>query len=347
MQDAPNSLPEQPASDTPNGTAPATESSAPATAARAPRGWKQWVLYFFAGLGVLVLALVVLAVVQSHKKPVKVSIDGDEMINQVMLNTYGKYSQNQGGWLYVGPGNITYLMQVVQRAKPTDSPLGDELYFVASGEPVDKELRGLTMTGLFLVKADADAKDGSLVQISSAFNTDYGNRALRAEDVKFEALSQSAWGWVLKTHTVEGRDQSIYNLVLAPLDDNIQQLARFPAQLLVKPELGCAHAEQAYREFLARQTRLEQGVAAASPASAASDSADSEETDTLEEEPPTRCSDAQWSYRTEAVPAEGFVSILVTGGGMVEGEARAKKTVKLVFDHNKKVYLVPDELSGL
>ena len=114
--------------------APAT----PVHPARPPRRWGRVVLYVLATVGALALALIALAywlhTKDAHKR---VTIDEEAVIDNVMGETYGKYSAAKKGWLYVGEDNVTYLMRVVQQAKIPDGAAGDELYFVASGAAVN------------------------------------------------------------------------------------------------------------------------------------------------------------------------------------------------------------------
>lgn len=311
---------------------------------RASRWWK-WPVRLLAGIGALSLVVIGLAVAVAPGKSEPTRFSADEMIDQIMLRTYGKYSEAEKGWMYVNEHRQAYVMRVVHRAKIVDDAGNEELYFLASGDFVDTGSHA-PITGAFKVMADPEKADGSLVEISEPFMDGFGRGALSASDIRFEALSDKTFGWVLKArdHWLgEDAGSSVTNVVLAPNAQTVAVVASFPAMLKVEVGDGCAAAQAQYADW--QQARS--GQAAAAPSSPASDAASDDEAESNEEEdgPPLRCTDATFSYKTGPVPEDGFVTFTVTGNGPVNGENLSSKTWKLVFDHKSFSYLVPEELA--
>ena len=359
-------LPESPADAEPAPQPVEQPADAPLVIAekRRPR-WRKWLFYALATLGALAVLLIVLVLaLVHHDHTTAPAIDRDAQVDGVMTAAYGRYSETDKGWLYVEPGNkTTYLMQVVQRAKvelPDTGVKGNTaLYFVASGRPVVPNGNDSDhVLGLFVVQPDASRPDNALVQISDPTSRLDGYKAVAAEDIRFEVLSKDTWGWVFKaTRNRDMRDGAVQvdDLLYAPHDGRIELLAKFPASGLYNEKSGCTTPEAARiaDAKLDAQAEADAASAAAAAASAASAAAsDNEESNEGEgegegeERPVANCLDYAWTYRTSALPADGFVDFVVTGGGLVNGEQRPIKGTKLVFDPKSFTYLVPETLQG-
>lgn len=313
--------------------------------------WRKWSVRLLAVFGALSIAVIALAFFASRHKSEPAKFSADEMIDQIMLSTYGKYSESERGWMYVDEARHTYVMRVVHRAKIVDAAGNEELYFIASGDYLAQGSRE-PITGAFKVMADPAKSDGSLIQLSKPYMQGIGDAALSPESIRFEALSNKTFGWVLKARSnFVGQDAdgtTVTNIVLAPNADTIAEVANFPAQLHVEVAHGCAAAQARYADW--HQAQASGGAAAAAHAAstaASASEAEEEESDVGDEEPPLRCSDATFTYKTDTVPEDGFVSFTVTGNGPVNGETLSSKNWKLVFDHKSFTYLVPDGLRQL
>ncbi|KQW88569.1 hypothetical protein ASC94_24480 [Massilia sp. Root418] len=262
----------------------------------------------------------------------RITIDEAAVIDSVMASNYGKYSIAKKGWLYVGEDNRTYLMRVVQQARLQDGADGDELYFIASGASTT-EGDEVGLYGVFYVRPNA-AGDG-LSEISNpAIHA--GTRAVQPEDVRFEALSENLWGWVVKTRDGENPADVravTRNVVLAPHGDQIATLAEFLAAAEHTPPDGCAEAQARYDRYQAEQTA----------AAAAATDADDPHTE-AEYEEPLRCEKRRWSYRTATVSGNVPVPFTVSVSGSMNGSAVEAKSWKLMFDTKSYSYNVPDEL---
>lgn len=311
------------------------------------RSIKRYVIYFFALLGALALGLVAFAIYQGSKIAVKAQIDDAQTIDVVMTRNYGKYSEQHKGWLYVGEGNRTYVMRVVQQAKPEDVQTGDQLYFVASGTPLDGNAGALY--GVFQVRLEEGSKDGTTVEISSPFRYE-GDVAVTPERVKFEALSTHVWAWVIKVQ--EGADKkdwpvSVRNVVLSPRDGDIVQLASFNASFEYDPGVPCEEANRLYAEYNNPTSKI--APAKSENANVDKNKPDQEKVETEETEAeydqPVRCNDAKWTYRTDPISGQAFTPITVTRKGVLDGQKLADKTWKLIFDSKSYVYILPDELA--
>lgn len=337
-----NTPPEE-TTDTATGVLPAARATQPV--------WRKLPLYFLAVCGVLFIALLVYSYITSKSAIIKVTIDTDQTIDLVMTRNYGKYSLDQRGWLYVGEGNRTYLMRVVQMAKPADGPLGDELYFVASGTPLDGAPGAIY--GLHLVRADATSHDGSIVEISAPYNVD-GDLPLKPENVRFEALSDNLWAWVIKVQDgfdPKKTDVVVRNKVYAAHDQQIALLASFNASRKRVPEVSCEEANLLFQAWydqqnapLPRSSSAASSVASSAVANQVGSDDDDADDDELESEPPPRCQNASWTYRTAAVTDSSVVALTVTSKGVIDGSEVEERRWKLVFDPKSYTYIVPIEL---
>jgi hypothetical protein len=311
------------------------------------RAWGRYVMYMLAALGLLLIALVLFIIVREKTGPKRATIDESEVIDTVMTRTYGKYSDEKKGWLFVGQDNRTYLVHVIQQAKPQDGPKGDELYFVASGAPLDGEAGGVY--GVFQVRAGTSKEDkGSLVEVSSPYEYD-GSVAVAPEAVRFEALSDNLWGWVIKVqHNTDPKlgTVDVKNVVLAPHGDAIVTLAAFKASRETDPGMSCAEANQKYQEFMQASADAESLTSTPEgETAAAAETAEPEELPDPEEAiPPTRCDKASWSYSTAAAMGHTPGPLAITVKGMLDGAQQPSKTWKVVFDTKGFLYNVPAEL---
>jgi hypothetical protein len=339
------------------------ESSAPPSLAslprRAPR-WRRALLYVFALIGVLAVGVVGWVYYQSRAPrgidPASVSMD--ELIDQTMAKHYGLYVANLKGWVQVDPqSHASYLTRVIHRVKmeaqdTSGHTVLDAVYFLASGERLGAQGMQARRLGLFLFRPDASSRTPKLIEVADPHHQIYTLSAVRPEDVRFEALSSDTFGWVVKL--VRAADAAptsrfITNLVLAPRGDGFAELASFPARAEYSLEIGCARAAAEYRMAQDQAVR-EQQARGARAASGASEAEEDEEEGphhaNEEDEGPgvDMCSDATWTYKTGDV-GDGFVDLIVSGGGLVNGQQIPKKTYKLIFDPKSNSYVVPDELN--
>ncbi len=322
---------------------PPSGSAAPLPPKAPKKRWLRYVLYTLSVLGVLLLALVAIVMYENSKKPKNVAIDETEMIDSLMSSNYGKYSDEHKGWLYVGEGNRTYVVRVVQQAKPSDGPHGDELYFVTSGKPLDGEPGALY--GVFQVRAGEKEEAGKLFQISSPYRYE-GTVPLTPENVRFEALSDDLWAWVIKVQ--DGADPKlatvmVNNVVLAPHGDNIAVLAWFRASLASDPGIDCAAAETRYKSWANGESHPD--AAATEGETATPEPAEEHEHAEESDAVPLRCNDAHWAYRTAPVAGAVPVPLTVTAKGVRDGVKMPEKTWKLVFDSKAFSYHVPEALT--
>ncbi|HEX7646750.1 MAG TPA: hypothetical protein VF450_05005 [Noviherbaspirillum sp.] len=297
---------------------------------------RRFLVYTLALIGVLALVTVAVAFWQTRDSP-KFTINENNMIDSVMLRTYGKYSDEHKGWLYVGNGNRTYVMRIVQQAKiESEGMVGDELYFVASGTPVDG-LSG-TVYGVFQIRSDGKPTNASAIEVSSPFI--YAEAVpINPENIHFEVLSQRNWGWVIKVKY--GTDPKagpvhVVNQIYTPRNNDIALLGAFNASYEYDPGIDCAEANRKYDEWLNRDRKPE--------AAEQEESNNSPDTNNEDEEP-RRCSKAKWTYKTGNSSSDAFVPIMVTGKGILEGKPVAEKTIKVMFDNKSFVYLIPNELT--
>lgn len=318
---------------TPANQPPAQPDQQPASGAaqraRPRRRWLKVLLYLLAAFGLVTLLLLAVGVYRhatTDAPPPRVEIDEAAVIDNVMSETYGKYSAARKGWVYVDDNNVAYLMQVVQQTKIPDDPAGDELYFVASGVAVDGSDNA--RFGAFYVRPTVP-HDGNLTQ--SSMQVRYASTvAVRPEQVYFEALSDKLWGWVIKTQT--GADASIapitvMNNVLAPHDDGIAMLGEFMAARDFDPGIPCAEAKAAWDIYNATTTP------------------DVEGEDIEEAEEPLRCDKRRWTYRMGVVNGSIPVPITVTAGGLEDGQPVEARKWKVMFDPKSFTYTIPPELA--
>ncbi len=301
----------------------AAAAATPVRPARPRRRWGRIVLYVLATVGVLALALIALAYYLNAKEAHKrVTIDEAAVIDSVMGETYGKYSAAKKGWLYVGDEDVTYLMRVVQQAKIPDGADGDELYFVASGNDVNGGTNALY--GVFYVHPNGKA---GLAQENTQIRYP-STTAIRPEQVRFEALSENLWGWVVKTRddADPGYPVTTTNTVLAPHDGQIAVLAEFIAGRDAVPDESCEDAKKAWDDWeaLMAQAREDESIDGT--------------------EPPTRCDKRRWTYRTATVNGNIPVPITVTAGGTLDGKPVEARSWKLMFDPKSFTYTIPDDL---
>lgn len=302
-----------------------TPAAAP-PAARPRRRWRTFLLYLLAAIGLAAVVLLGLGwYAHSKGRAERVTIDEAAVIDSVMTDTYGKYSAAKKGWLYVGDDNTAYLMRVVQQVKIPDNPDGDELYFTASGAAVDGSENALY--GVFYVHP-SHAKDGGLEQANTQIQHASAH-AVRPEQVRFEALSDTLWGWVIKAETDAGREvgaQTTTNTVLAPHGDGMAVLGEFLAARDASLD-DCAEAKATWDGWKAHTLP------------------DVEEKDYEAMDEPMRCDARRWTYRTDTVNGSIPVPIRVTLGGTRDGQPVKPHTWKLVFDPKSYTYTIPDELT--
>ena len=296
----------------------ATEHGARPAPKRTGRTAFKALLYVLATVGLLVLAVVGYAIFDNHRNPPKerLTIDEAAMVDSLMTSNYGKYSASKKGWVYVDEENNTYVMRVIQQVRLQDRADGDELYMIASGEQVGG---GLGLYGAFHVRPGSGSEGSGLVEISSPFEVT-GPQGIKPEQVRFEALSENLWGWVIKTADFEEprHGDFVRNRVLAPHDGRIATLAEFPASSTSDPGIDCAEAKARHDEFMKQEEP--------------------------EYDPPARCDKRRWTYSTGVVNGAVPVPITVTTGGSLDGQPVEVKKYKLVFDSKSFSYNVPAEL---
>lgn len=289
--------------------------------ARPPRRWGRVVLYVLAAVGALPLAFIALAwYLGRNGARERVTIDEATVIDNVMGETYGKYSASKKGWLYVGDDDVTYLMRVVQQAKIPDGAEGDELYFVASGADVSGAENAVY--GVFYVHPDGKAglaQENTQIRYSSA-------AAVRPEQVHLEALSENLWGWVVKTKDAAGPGYPVTttNTVLAPHDNQIAILGEFIGARDAVPDTSCEDAKAAWDAWEKEMSSGDENV------------------ETVE--PPLRCDKRRWIYRTATVNGNIPVPITVTAGGTLDGKPVEARSWKLMFDPKSFTYTIPEDL---
>jgi hypothetical protein len=332
---------------------------APAAAARPKRAtWRKVLLYVFATFGllaILLVAVVAFMVLRDKKVPAPV-LTRDAVVEESMTRNYGKYSEQQQGWLFVEPSSKnTYVMQVLQRAQvevPSDTMTGvTAVYFLVAGTPASKNDDHRSLLGLFMIAPDTKAHDGTLTETADAFHTIDGDVPVTAQDVRFEALSKDTWGWVVKITRANAPSSMgahlVDDVVFAPHEGSMTTLATFPARGVFTAADGCEKA-QALRDGVtqaasAAAVASAPADAASAPAPAASEPEEGDEGESGDDIP-IGCTNASWTYKTGDVPADGFVTFSVTGGGKVNGDDVPVKTYKLVFDPKSFTYLLPADM---
>ena len=356
-------------------TAPETSTTpaadpAPVAAKPSPSRWRKWLLYVFATLGALALVLIVVIAIAiaRDKKTTAPTLSRDAVVDESMTRNYGKYSESAQGWLYVDPATKSpYVMQVLQRAQvdvPSETMTGvTAVYFLVSGTSTESANK-TSLLGMFRIQPDIAAHDGTLTETALPVREVLSDTPVTAQDVHFEALSKDTWGWVVKMRRNVPDQPAVRivdNVVFAPHDGQIATLATFPASGLFTAADGCERA-QAVRDGPAEgqeapATEVQLAASGTAPASAASSAAapasasasepDSEhegDDEGEEQSVPYGCFDASWTYGTGDVPADGFVTISVKGGGTVNGAEIPVKTYKLVFDPKSFTYVLPQDM---
>lgn len=323
-------------------TTPSSSPETPPTeSAAARRGWKRYLVYALAVMGVLFVALMG-AVFYSSWKDAHAPIPETATIEATMTEVFGRYSDEHKGWLYVSDSKRSYVMRVVQQASIDDKRAGDGLYFIASGTPLD-ETPG-TLYGVFHLYKDA-AQNGALQREASLYEYE-DVQPLTPDRVRFEALSKQQWAWVIKEVNgleEEGSTQFITNVMLAPHDGGIKELARFTAQIKTTPAGGCAKAEADFAEWQ-RAIQDKNKAIPTKPAASEAEGEEDPEEEVDEVEAPSCCEDLHWTYRTDA-PKEGSVTPLyITRKGLSEGQAQPDKTWKALFDTKSFEYRLPPDL---
>lgn len=296
-------------------------------------------IYIFAAVGLLFSVLI--AVMALRDKPqIPRSFDANEAIDGVMTRNYGKYSETQKGWLYVDEeSHANYLVTVVQQKK-VDGKEGDELYLVTSGRAIDGDD---TFYGVFQLRY----RDGQLYEYGDPRRPS-DTTPVTPELVHFEALSADVWGWVVKTTINEGavgeHFTSTKNTVLAPRNEQIVVLTEFNSAFKV---LGSGDCKETESQFAAWQKARSEKKTAATEAESAPETA-SEEADGDDDIVPPRCTQLQWTYRTDPVTDTTFTPLYISRkAGTQEGLQVEAKTWKVMFDPKSYTYLLPEELKNV
>lgn len=299
------------------------------------RKWGRYVLYPLAVLGVLLIALLVAAFIKANSEPQLIKIDETASIDEAMTRTYGKYSAEKKGWVYVDETNEPFLVRVIQQARIEAVGASDELFFAVSG--VALKSNGRNFYGVFQIRADSKP-GGGLVEVSSPFRYE-SDVPVTPEKVRFEALSERTWAWVLKVQTGSrptAEQVMVSNVMLAPHGDEIALLARFKAAVDAEAS-DCAQANaehETWRKTVEAMGNQEQ-------------SAEQEvhEAEAMDDTEPLRCEHSRWTYRTADVigPQPGPLTVNVKGSQY--GAPMEAKTWKLMFDNKAFVYNVPEELT--
>lgn len=328
-----------------------TENETTGHTTNSSRKWPRYVLHVLAATGLLAIVAVAYGFYTTSPNSEPLSIDETETIEAVMTNTYGKYSETQKGWLYVGEYNRTFLMRVVQQAKISGNGTGngDSLYFVASGNATDGSRSAIY--GIFQIRWDGTGKERKLYQISSAYQRD-SDVAPTPEMVRLEKLSPDVWGWFIKTRS--GKDAAAELVredytIYAPNGDAIANLGSIPASFQRDPGMDCAAANQRYEEWAHPAAQAATVPAnSPSPENATVPAPEIKEQEEIQDEEgdnePPRCSKAQWTYHLEAASGKSFSSIHISGKGLKDGQPLDEKTYKIMFDNKSFVYLIPDSI---
>lgn len=325
-----------------NTTSSPASTEVPVPTVQTRSGWKRYLVYVLALLGTLFVILSSVAAYSLWKDSHQ-PIPETATIESTMSETFGRYSEEQKGWLYVTDEKRSYVMRVVQQASIDNKREGDGLYFVASGTPLDDKPG--TIYGVFYIYKEP--KEGGLQQAASLYQND-GDKPLTPENVRFEALSNQVWAWVIKGTSAAdnlGADATVTNVVLAPHDGSIKELARFNAHQKMTPDGGCAKADQDYAQWQKeREQQQAAATAAAAVASAASEADDEGNADETEYDEPPRCDDLKWAYKTNPPKDGALTPLLITRTGMLQGVTQPEQSWKVMFDSKSFVYLMPDEL---
>lgn len=323
------------------------ESKEPA-GGRRKRSWLRVPLYMLAGIGAFAVAIAIYTAFQRPPQTVaetqgveRITIDEAATVEEVMTQTYGKYSESRRGWLYVGADDRTYVMKVIHQSKQPGGPEGEEMYILASGATPDGT--GLGQLGAFHVRPNPK-EPGALVAISST--TIYGGAsAVRPEDVQFLALSNKLWGWLVKVKDGDNPAEglvSVSNVLLAPHGEEIVKLAEFPfSRIATMDEELCERGRWTHEAF--------KQAAAQDASTEETESGTDEQGDTEHEETEPEmfdlCQDRRYTYRMGDAKGGIPAPITVSVSGTLDGKKVEDKTWKLVFDTKAFRYNVPEELS--
>ena len=315
---------------------------------RRKRGWLRIPLYMLAGIGAFAVAVAIYTAFQRPPETVaeaqgveRITIDEAATVEEVMTQTYGKYSESRRGWLYVGADDRTYVMKVIHQSKLPGGPEGEEMYILASGDAL--EGTGVAQVGAFHVRPNPK-EPGALVAISLA-NMYGGSSAVRPEDVQFLALSKKLWGWLVKVKDggkpTEGL-VSVSNVLLAPHGEEIVRLAEFPSSSIATMEEAlCERGRETHEAF--------KQVSAQDASTEETEAATDEEGDTGHEETEPEmfdlCQDRRYAYRMGDAKGGIPAPITVSVSGTLDGKKVEEKTWKLVFDTKAFRYNVPEELN--
>jgi hypothetical protein len=297
-------------------------------------------IYIFAAIGLLLTLMIAYFALSAKGQPAARTFDANEAIDGVMTRNYGKYSESQQGWLYVDEAShATYLVTVVQQKK-VDGKEGDELYLVTSGRATDGDD---SFYGVFQLRY----RDGQLYEYGDPRRPS-GIDPVTPERVHFEALSADVWGWVVKTVSNESgvgeHFTTTNNVVLAPRNEQIVVLTEFTAAFQVLGAGDCKETESAYADW--EKTRGEKKAAPAEGEGTPEPS--SEEADEEYAIVPPRCTQLQWSYRTDPVSDSTFTPLYITRKAGMEGGSQVEaKTWKVMFDPKSYTYLMPDALKNV
>ena len=297
--------------------------------------WGRYVLYALATLGVLAILLVVAAFYKANKGPVLVKIDETASIDESMTRNYGKYSPEKKGWVYVDENNQPFLVRVIQQARIEAVGASDELYFAVSGTGLGASQS--SFYGVFQIRSDGKGGDG-LVEISDPHRYD-SPVPVTPERVRFEALSENTWAWVIKTQDASNPKQdrvSVNNVMLAPHGDTIAVLANFKASAESDPG-DCAQANAEHESWQKQMKQYEN-----LPENASDEDVMSAEA--LSDNEPRRCERVRWSYTTAPVVSAQPGPLTVSVKGSQYGVPVEGKTWKVMFDSKAFVYNVPAEL---
>lgn len=298
---------------------------APRAAAHPARPRRPRIATVSAAIGLLAVALAALGYyvkTRADRTPERVVLDEAAVIGKVMGTTYGQYSAARKGWLYVADDKVTYLMRVVQQARVPDGAGGDELYFVASGASVSGS--DDAMYGVFRLRP-SHPYDGTLKQ--SSMQTRYWSKlAVRAEQVRFEALGDNLWGWVIRrqlSSDLAAGPVTTLHTVIAPHGDRIAELGEFLAAREAVPPQACEDAKAAWDAW-------EQSAAAGRTG--------------VDDKVPLRCDKRRWTYRIGTVAGDLPAPITVTVGGLLDGQPVEPQSWTLAFDPQRFAYIIPDDL---
>lgn len=222
-----------------------------------------------------------------------------------------------------------------------DGKEGGELYFITSGHTINSPTESDSFYGAFQVRWN----EGQLLEYGDARRPS-GADPVTPERVLFEALSGDVWGWVVKTRETENVDgfelTAVRNVVLAPRKGQIAVLAEFYGTFNVVGAGNCEETERIHANWKLAQSQPKTAQAAGGEGAM---SPEEQADDNIE---PPRCTNLQWSYRTDPVIDSTFTPLYITRKpGLHNGENVAAKTWKVMFDPKSFTYLLPKELKDV